>query len=335
MFDIACKADEAPAESNGDFSVISQADIKAAHGRIQPHIRRTPTLDIEAGTFSQAGPVSLKLEQFQHTGSFKVRGAFNTLLTSDRQPGGVVAFSGGNHGAALAYASSKLGVRSTIFVPDFAGPVKIDRMRGFGAEVIVAGNDMTAIWDMCVAHAEKIGARLVHPYDDPLVLTGQGTVGLEIEAQLPELDTLVVSVGGGGLIGGIASWFGDRIKIVAVESEGTATLSTAFSEGREVEIAGKGIAASALGAATLGTLSFQILGATRLQSVLVSDEAITEAQQMLWDHVRIVGEPGATTALAALTSGAYEPAKGERIGVLVCGANAQPDWFVPSPEIVQ
>lgn len=328
MFDIAHKADEAPIESNGESSVISQADIKAAYTRIQPHIRRTPTLDIEAGTFSQTGPVSLKLEQFQHTGSFKVRGAFNTLLSSDLQPGGVVAFSGGNHGAALAYAASKLGVRSTVFVPDFAGPVKIERMRRFGAEVIVAGNDMTAIWNRCVSHAEEIGARLVHPYDDPLVLTGQGTLGLEIENQLPGLDTLVVSVGGGGLIGGIASWFGKHIKIVAVESEGTATLATAFTKGRDVEISGAGIAASALGAATLGVLPYRILGNTQTVSILVSDDAIIEAQQRLWDDVRIVGEPGAATALAALTSKAYEPAPDERVGVLVCGANAQPNWFV-------
>lgn len=315
--------------------MISQADIKAAHMRIRPHVRRTPVLDIETGTLCAAGPVSLKLEQFQHTGSFKVRGAFNTLLSSDLQPGGVVAFSGGNHGAALAYAATKLGVRSTIFAPDFAGPVKIERMRRFGAEVIVAGTDMTAIWNRCIAHAEEIGARLVHPYDDPLVLTGQGTLGLEIDEQLPGLDTLVVSVGGGGLIGGIASWFGQRVKIIAVESEGTATLATALSKGREVEITGTGIAASALGAATLGELSFQILGDARVESVLVSDDAITKTQQRLWDDVRIVGEPGAATALAALTSGAYTPAAGEKTGVLVCGANAQPDWFISEAEDAQ
>ncbi|MCR9137692.1 MAG: threonine/serine dehydratase [Alphaproteobacteria bacterium] len=312
--------------------MISQADIKTAHDRIQPHIRRTPVLDIEAGTLSATGPVSLKLEQFQHTGSFKVRGAFNTLLSSDLQSGGVVAFSGGNHGAALAYAATKLGVRSTIFAPDFAGPVKIERMRRFGAEVIVAGTDMTAIWNRCVAHAEEIGARLVHPYDDPLVLTGQGTLGLEIEDQLPGLDTLVVSVGGGGLIGGIASWFAGRVRIVAVESEGTATLATAFSKGREIEISGTGIAASALGAATLGEWAFRILGEAPAHSVLVSDADITQAQQRLWDDVRIVGEPGAATALAALTSGAYTPAPEERVAVLVCGANAQPDWFIPKSE---
>ncbi len=312
--------------------MISQADIRAAHARIQHHIRRTPTLDIEAGTLADAVPVCLKLEQFQHTGSFKVRGAFNALLSSDLQPGGVAAFSGGNHGAALAYAASRLGIRSTIFAPDFAGPVKIDRMRRFGAEVIVAGNDMAAIWDRCVAHAKDIGARLVHPYDDPLVLAGQGTLGMEIDEQMPGLDTLIVSVGGGGLIGGIASWFGDRVRIVAVESEGTATLATALKKGRDVEISGTGIAASALGAATLGALPYRILGDTRPVSVLVSDDAITGAQRRLWDDVRIVGEPGAATALAALTSEAYRPAPDERVGVLVCGANAQPDWFVAVAE---
>ena len=308
--------------------MIRQPDIEAAYERISAHIRHTPTIELEAGAISTDHAVQLKLEHLQHTGSFKVRGAFNTMMSQETGDAGVVAFSGGNHGAAVAYAATKLGVPATIFVPDFAGTTKIERMRGFGAEVIVAGNDVNAIMEMYSDFSRKTGALPVHPYDDPVVLSGQGTVGLEIEKQLPDLDTLIVSVGGGGLIGGIAAWFEDRVKIVAVESEGTATLATAMTGDLTTVIQAEGIAASALGAPTLGALAYDIVTKWPVTSVLVSDAAITEAQSLLWDRARLIGEPGAATALAALTSGTYQPATGERVGVLICGANAQPNWFL-------
>lgn len=302
-------------------------DIKAAHARIKPYLRDTPVIGIEAGGLCDA-PVALKLELFQHTGSFKARGGLNAVISSDVPTAGIVAASGGNHGAAIAFAASKFGVKSTVFAPENAGPVKIARMRGFGAEVIVSDQDFTGIVRQFEDFAKTTGALAVHPYNDPLVMTGQGTVGLEIEQQLPEIDTLFVSVGGGGLIGGITTWFGDRIKIVAVETEGTASLAAAYADGPEAFVKIAGISASSLGAPVIGCRANEILTKFHVQNIVVPDTAVFEAQKKLWDCARIVAEPGAATALAPLTSGAYVPKKDERVGVLVCGGNAQPDWFL-------
>lgn len=307
--------------------MIEPDDISEAHARIDPHLRHTPVIRIEAGTLCDT-PVALKLELFQHTGSFKVRGALNTVLASDLPKAGVVAVSGGNHGAAVAYAATKLGARSTIFAPELAGPVKIDRMRSFGAEVIVSDQDFTAITRQFRRFAADTGALAIHPFDDAPVMAGQGTVALEIERQLPDLDTLFVSVGGGGLIGGVAAWFGNRIKIVAVESEGTPTLATVYQKGPDAKINVSGIAASSLGSPTIGALSYGLLSQLDVPSIVVPDEAIIDAARKLWNFARIIGEPGAATALAPLTSGAYVPAKDERVGVLLCGGNAPPDWFL-------
>ena len=308
--------------------MVSTTEIKEAQARIDGYVRKTPVLELEAGALFDGGPCWLNLEQLQHTGSFKVRGAFNTLLSCARPAGGVSAYSGGNHGAAVAYAATSLGMKSKIFVPDFAGPVKIARMQGFGAEVQVMSASAAEIVAAFQDYAAQNDALAVHPFDDPKVLAGQGTLGLEIEGQLPEFDTLVLSVGGGGLIGGIGSWFGDRVKIVAVESEGAPTLATTLKEGPGAQITPTGIAASALGAGSMGVLPMQVLQNTDTLSLLVPDEAIIEAQRQLWDCTRIVGEPGAATALAALTSRAYEPAQDERVCVLVCGGNADPGWFL-------
>jgi len=306
--------------------MIDQTDIEAAYARIGPYLRRTPTLHIEAGTLCECG-VALKLELFQHTGSFKTRGAFNALLSSDLGAAGVVAFSGGNHGAAIAYAATKLGVASTIFSPDWSGAIKIERMRAFGATVIVLKDESSVIIQKFMDYADQTGALAVHPFDDPFVVCGQGTTGLEIDRQLPDLDTLLVSVGGGGLISGITAWFEDRISVVAVETEGTASLENAFSDTPDLEILPSGIAASALGGTRLGVLPRQILAKWRPKSVIVTDQAVIDAQTRLWHGARIVAEPGAATALAALTSGAYQPARDENVGVLMCGGNAQPGWF--------
>ncbi len=307
--------------------MVGQTDIVAAYARIGGYLRRTPTLHVEPGMLCKCG-VALKLELFQHTGSFKPRGAFNALLSSELGEAGVVAFSGGNHGAAIAYAATKLGVASTIFAPDWSGPVKIERMRSFGAKVIVLTDETSVIIQKFMDYADQTGALAVHPFDNALVVCGQGTTGLEIDRQLPDLDTLLVSVGGGGLISGITAWFEDRIKIVAVETDGTASLNNAFSDTPDMEISPSGIAASALGGTRLGVLPRRILAQWHPKSVTVSDQAVIDAQNRLWDGVRVVAEPGAATALAALTSGAYRPTKRENVGVLVCGGNAQPSWFL-------
>lgn len=306
--------------------MVGQDDIRTAYDRISPHLRQTPVISVEAGAFCDA-PVALKLEQLQHTGSFKVRGAFNSLLASKVGPAGVVATSGGNHGAAVAYAASQLKTHATVFVPSFAGQVKIDRMRHFGAEVIVMDAPIDEVIDAFHAYADRTGALAIHPYDAPLTLAGQGTLGLEIERQLPEIDTLCVSVGGGGLIGGIAAWYGDRIRILAVETEGTAAYAALLRDGPEATILPSGISASALGAASIGALPRQVMEHADVRSVVVSDADVSNAQRMLWDKLRLVGEPGAATALAAVTSGPYQPEPDERVGVLLCGGNAGPAWF--------
>ncbi len=310
------------------MDLIGIDDIEAAHERIRPHIRSTPVLEIETGALCEV-PVALKLEQVQHTGSFKVRGAFNAVLSSKIGSAGVVAISGGNHGAAVGYAATSMGHRATVFAPAIASQVKIDRMRSFGAEVIV----MDARVDEAIAafedHARKTGALAVHPYDAPLTLAGQGTLGLELQRQLPAIDTLCVSVGGGGLIGGIAAWYGDRIRILAVETEGTAAYRALLRDGPDASITPSGISASALGAASIGALPREALARADVHSIVVSDDDVIAAQQRLWETARIIGEPGAATALAALTSGAYHPARDERVAVLICGGNATPGWFLP------
>lgn len=307
--------------------MITPADIEVAHARIANHVRRTPMLSLEAAALGIDAPVGLKLEHLQHTGSFKIRGAFNALMQADVPPAGVAAASGGNHGAAVAHVARALGHPARIFLPTLASDVKIRRIRDLGAEVEVVGDVFTETLAALDRWKEASGAITVHPYDQAETLAGQGTLGREIEQQAPDLDTLLISVGGGGLIAGIAAWYGDRIRIVAVESESTATLATALRDGPDVAIAPGGIAASALGAATIGAMPYAILRDRVRDAVLVSDEDIVEAQRRLWDAARLIGEPGGVTALAALTSGAYKPSEGERVGVLICGGNAEPDWF--------
>ncbi len=310
--------------------MTSQDEIQAAHALISQHIRATPMLRVEAGALCDA-PVALKLEQLQHTGSFKVRGAFNSILSGQVGPQGVVAISGGNHGAAVAYAARVLGTHATVFAPAFAGPVKIGRMRQFGAEVVVMDAPITEVIAAFSAHANRTGALAVHPYDAPGVLAGQGTLGLEIERDMPDLDTLCVSVGGGGLIGGIAAWYGHRLKILAVETEGTAAYAAFLRHGPDAFITPEGISASALGAASIGVLPRAAMAGANVRSIVVSDADVIAAGRQLWDKTRMIGEPGAATALAALTSGAYRPQPQERVGVLICGGNAEPGWFMPAP----
>ena len=289
---------------------------------IRPHIRHTPLLDIDLADFGLAQkPVALKLECLQHTGSFKVRGAFASLLTQSIPDNGVVAASGGNHGAAIAYAAMRLGVPATIFVPGVTSPSKIDRIRAYGANLIVAGERYADALAASERYGEERGTLAIHAFDQPQTLLGQGTIGCEMDADLPGIDTLLVAVGGGGLIGGIAAWFRGRVKVVAVEPEGAPTLWRALAAGEPVDAETDGIAADSLAPKRVGSIMFPLAQAFVAQSVLVSDDAIRAAQLALWDKARLVTEPGGAAAFAALLTGTYAPASDERVAVLVCGAN--------------
>jgi len=301
--------------------VITPKDIEAAYDRIAGRVRRTPVMDVEAEAFSTAGPVNLKLELFQHAGSFKARGAFNNLLSRAVPAAGVAAASGGNHGAAVACAAHALGVPAHIFVPEISSPVKIDRIRSFGADVLVEGARYADALERCEAFMAQRGAIGVHAYDAPETIAGQGTVGLEWQAQTPDLDTVLVAVGGGGLISGIAAWFQGRVKVVGVEPETSCALHAALAAGRPVDVDVSGLAADSLGARSAGTLNYAICADHVDHVALVPDRAIEEAQRTLWERLRVAAEPGGAAAVAALLCGAYRPAAGERVGVLVCGGN--------------
>ncbi len=298
------------------------ADIEAAALRIAPHVRATPVLETEAAAFGTA--VALKLECLQHTGSFKPRGAFNRILSAAVPAAGVIAASGGNHGMAVAFAARALGYRAEVFVPEIATPVKQQRLRELGAVLTVTGRDYAEAFAACEARQRDSGALLVHAYDQREVLAGQGTTAREFEAQVPDLDTVLVAVGGGGFAGGIAAWFQGRVRVVAVEPETSCALHAALEAGAPVDVPVSGIAADSLGARRIGALAFDVARRYVAGTVLVSDAAIREAQRALWREVRVVAEPGGATALAALISGAYRPAPGERLGALVCGANCDP-----------
>jgi threonine dehydratase len=301
---------------------IDRTSIAAAHRLIAGHVRRTPVMTIAGDELGLApDPLALKLELFQHTGSFKPRGAFANLLMRKAPAAGVVAASGGNHGAAVAYAALKLGVPAKIFVPAVASPAKQQRIRDYGADLVVGGERYADALAAAEAWAADSGALQVHAYDQVETLAGQGTVGVEFEDQAGGLDTLLVAVGGGGLIGGIAAWYAGRARIVGVEPEAAPTLTRALEAGRPVDAPAGGIAADSLAPRRVGELMFPIARAHVGAMALVTDDAIRAAQRALWDTLRIVAEPGGAAALAALLSHRYEPRGGERVGVLVCGGN--------------
>ncbi|WP_421916117.1 threonine/serine dehydratase [Mesorhizobium sp.] len=311
-----------------DGKMITRERIAATEPRIRPYIRHTPVLRVDMADFDRPQrAVDLKLECLQHSGSFKARGAFTNLLERPVPKAGVVAASGGNHGAAVAYAAMRLGHKATIFVPEVSPAAKLDRIRGYGAELVVGGARYAEALAASEAFAEKSGALQVHAFNQEETLVGQGTLGLEIEADLPEIDTLLVAVGGGGLIGGIAAWFGGRIRIVAVEPEGAPTLYRAFEAGHPVDAPTEGVAADSLAPKRVGEMMFPIAEAFVERSVLVSDDDIIAAQKALWNGARIISEPGGAAAFAAIFSGRYAPEPGERVAVLVCGANANPATF--------
>ncbi|WP_085900087.1 threonine/serine dehydratase [Kiloniella majae] len=306
---------------------ITQSTILNAYDLIREHVRRTPILRVPAGEFLDDVPVTLKFEQMQHSGSFKVRGGFNALLSGDVPKGGVIAASGGNHGAAVAYVANKLGVRTEIFVPEIVSPAKLAKLEQYGARINVVGANFSEALAACLECQKETGAKLLHAYDQQEIVAGQGTVGLEFEEQAPEIDSLLVAVGGGGLIGGVASWYRGKVKVIAVETEGTATLHSALNAGHPVGVSVSGLAADALGASLIGDHGFEAAQNFVHQSVLVNDVDVKAAQECLWNNYRQIAEPGGATALAALLSGAYVPEKNEKVGVLVCGGNASLSSF--------
>ena len=298
----------------------TRPEIEAAAARLSPYIRRTPVLPLHPDELGC--PVTLKLEFLQHTGSFKARGAFNTVLTSSVPIAGVAAASGGNHGAAVAYAAQRLGHAAAIFVPASAPATKLDRIRGYGATVSMQGAAYLDALAACNAHQAATGAMGVHAYDQESVLAGQGTVGREFQSDAPDLTHILVAVGGGGLIGGIAAWYaGTGSEIIAVEPLSCPTLHAAIAAGHPTPVSVSGVAADSLGAGIAGSLTVAIAIATGMQSVLVSDESIRDAQAWLWSHLRIASEPGGAAALAALLGGAWTPPADARVGILLCGAN--------------
>jgi threonine dehydratase len=301
---------------------ITRERIAATEAVIRPHIRRTPIVAADLSDFGlPAAPVSFKLEMLQHSGSFKARGAFANLLLRKVPAAGVVAASGGNHGVAVAYAAQRLGVPATIFVPDIVSPAKAERIRHYGAKLVITGNRIADAFAASEAHIENSGAMPVPPFDQAETILGQGSLGMELEQDGGDIDTLLVSVGGGGLIGGLAAWFSGGVRIIAVEPVEAPTLHSALAAGMPVDAPAGGIAGDSLAPPRVGQLMFPIARAHVAQALLVSEDAIRQAQAELWGALRVVAEPGAATAFAPLLSGQYRPAPGERVAVVLTGAN--------------
>jgi threonine dehydratase len=301
---------------------VSREQIQKAYPLIRPHIRRTPVIEIDGADFGlDSVTIVFKLELLQHSGSFKARGAFMNLLSRKVPDAGVVAASGGNHGAAVAFTAMKLNRRATIFVPTVASPAKLDRIRSYGAELVITGDRYADALEASHEWTARTGALPIHAYEGVETLLGQGTLGLELEEQAPGLDSLLIAVGGGGLIGGVAAWYENRTKIVAVEPELAPTLNRALSAGEPVDSPAGGIAADSLAPRQVGQMMFPIAQKYVRESVLVTDEQIVDAQKRLWKTARIAAEPGGAAAFSALFSGRYKPQSGERVGVVICGGN--------------
>jgi threonine dehydratase len=306
-----------PASSN----TINPAGIAHCEKLIRPYIRRTPVIEIDAADFGLGdNGLYAKLELLQHSGSFKARGAFTNLLTRTVPDAGVVAASGGNHGAAVAFAAMRLQVPAKIFVPVVSSPAKIERIRAYGADLVVEGERYADALAASEAWVKKSGAMSVHAFDQDETILGQGTLGLELDEQA-ELDTLLVAVGGGGLIAGIAAWYAGRVNVIGVEPIAAPTLTKALAAGRPVDAEAGGVATDSLAPRRIGNRVFPIAKAHVHSVLLVADEAIVAAQKALWEKLRIVAEPGGAAAFAALLSGTYRPANGERVGVVISGGN--------------
>jgi threonine dehydratase len=302
--------------------IVAPQSIAQCEKLIRPHIRRTPIVEVEGQDFGlPIESLTLKLELLQHSGSFKARGAFTNLLTRDVPQAGVVAASGGNHGAAVAYAAMRLGKPAKIFVPSVSSPAKVARIRDYGADLAIEGDRYADALAASRIWAERTGALQVPAFDQDETIMGQGTLALELEQQAPRLDTVLVSVGGGGLVAGIAAWYAGRVKVVGVEPLASPTLTRALEAGRPVDAEAGGLAADSLAPQRVGERVFPIVRQYAPRTVLVSDTAIADAQAALWRVLRIVAEPGGAAAFSALLSGAYTPQPGERVAVIISGGN--------------
>ncbi len=301
---------------------LTRAAVAAVESRIRPYVRCTPVISIDRADLGlPAGPLALKLEQLQHSGSFKARGAFANLLLRDVPAAGVAAASGGNHGAAVAYAAGVLGVPARIFVPEVSPAAKISRIRGYGADLVIEGATYSDALAVCQQWSAASGAMPVHAFNQAETVLGAGTLGLELSRQAADVTTVLAGVGGGGLLSGIATACPGEVKVVGVEPEGAPTMTEALAAGRPVDAATGSVAVDSLAPRRVGELTFSLISQRVHSVVLVSDEAILRAQQALWDTLRVVGEPGACAALAALLSGRYVPEPGESVAVVVSGAN--------------
>jgi threonine dehydratase len=301
---------------------VNPEQIARCEKIIRPYVRRTPVIDIDTADIGlQPGRLSLKLELFQRSGSFKARGAFANLLTRKVPAAGVVAASGGNHGAAVAYAAMVLKVPAKIFVPSVSSQAKVQRIRDYGADLVVEGDGYADALAASEQWAQQSGALPVHAFDQDETMLGQGTIGIELEQQAPDIDTLLVSVGGGGLIAGLAAWYGGRIKVIGVEPLASPTLTRALQAGHPVDAEVGGLAADSLAPRRIGGRVFPIAQDLVHATVLVADDAIRQAQKVLWQALRIVAEPGGAAAFSALLSGAYQAQPGERVAVVISGGN--------------
>lgn len=322
-------AGDREAGENGAGTPIGRTDVEAAAARIARHIRRTPVVEVEP---DHAGSCWLKLEFLQHSGSFKARGAFNRILAAaeaGQLPApGVITASGGNAGAAIAYAARALRLPAEVYVPSTAPALKVEKLRRLGATVVTHGSEYAEANQAATERAEASGALFCHAYDQPEICAGQGTIGLELADQVGDLDTVLVAVGGGGLLAGVAAALLDRVRVVAVEPENAPTLHAALAGGGPVDVPVSGVAADSLGARRAGAIAYAVAVRAGVRSVLVDDAQIIRARRLVWDRYRVVVEHGAATAMAALTAGAYRPASGERVAVLLCGANTDPTDLV-------
>jgi threonine dehydratase len=308
--------------------VITGQDVAEAGRRIAGRVRRTGVVEVDLAEYGASGRSLFKLEFMQHTGSFKPRGMLNRLLaareTDALSPAGVVCASGGNAGLAAAYAAREIGVPIEVYVPRTAPPVKIARLADLGATVVKHGEEYAQAHDAALKRVADTGALYCHAYDQPEVVAGQGTLGLELWEQAGGIDTVLVAVGGGGLSSGIAAALKGRARVVGVEPDRCPTLHAALEAGHPVDVSVGGVAADALGARRLGEIAYQVAVDAGMGSVLVDDRAIVEARRLLWQRWRLLVEYGAAAALAALTAGTYRPEPGERVAVVLCGANTDP-----------
>jgi threonine dehydratase len=303
---------------------VSRAHVEAAAHRLAGRIRTTPVVRTEPGALGQSESVHLKLECLQVTGAFKARGALNKMLGGPLPGAGVAAASGGNHGGAVAHAAARLGCRAEIYVPTSCPELKRERLRRHGAAVHVVGEYYEEAFEACRERAAETGALLVHSYDDPEVVAGQGTVGRELDGQVAAVDTVLAPVGGGGLVAGLCAWFGRGVRVVAVEPFSSCSMHAALAAGRPLTVEVDGVAVDSLGPRRVGDVPFALCRELLADAVLVPDEAVVRAMRALWDELRVVAEPGGATALAALLAGAYRPEAGERVCVVVSGGNRDP-----------